>query len=60
MSKSFSLKVDIIDNHAFNEITKSKKKKKEQNSLVLIFIFSLFGNEPKKYIEALVSSETPF
>jgi hypothetical protein len=59
LSKSFSLKVDIIDNHAFNEITKSKKKK-EQNSLVLIFIFSLFGNEPKKYIEALVSSETPF
>jgi predicted nucleotidyltransferase len=30
LSKSFSLKVDIIDNHAFNEITKSKKKKKSK------------------------------
>jgi len=26
LSKSFSKKVDIIDNHASNEITKSKKK----------------------------------
>jgi len=42
------------------KLRRVKKTKKEQNSLVLIFIFSLFGNEPKKYIEALVSSETPF